>query len=249
MKAPYIGVTGFMKRDETEKIFSYLSKFGRRRVMIGVLASQKTLRGLPHRRPNRYPGLEDMKEIFPYHPWGLNLIHYNTKEPETLIDQLIAVTVAAKYADGIQLNHAWPNPDVIREYKKAFFRNQFVLQVGSRAFEMIGHSPELLAGKIAREYPVVDYVLLDPSGGEGRALDPHELRRYLQELARLNLDIGLGVAGGLCAETLTALIAPIKADFPDISIDAEGKLRDAEDRLDISAAGNYLFWAEKMFEE
>ena len=48
------------------------------------------------------------------------------------------------------------------------------------------------------------------------------------------------VAGGLCADNIEELLSPLLPRWAGVSIDAEGRLRDAEDRLDVGAAGAYL---------
>jgi len=62
--------------------------------MIGVLVSDKTLRGEPNMWPNRFPPVEVIKEIFTTasevgDALTLRVVHYNTHEPSALGDQLI----------------------------------------------------------------------------------------------------------------------------------------------------------------
>lgn len=98
---PYIGITGFMSSDEVRLILDTFIKsrpwvrnsFGQtvfrgkndRILMVGVLASMKTLYGKTNKWPNRYPKIEDIKNIFLCNSKHLlNLIHYGTKHAETL---------------------------------------------------------------------------------------------------------------------------------------------------------------------
>ena len=53
-------------------------------------------------------------------------------------------------------------------------------------------------------------------------------------------DLGLVVAGGLCAENIEELLTPLLPGWAHVSIDAEGRLRDEEDVLDVGAAQAYL---------
>ena len=60
--------------------------------------------------------------------------------------------------------------------------------------------------------------------------------------------MGHGIAGGFSAETLPNLITDkILLEFPSTSIDAEGKLRDVNDDLDIEKAKAYVAKAYEMF--
>lgn len=217
--------------------------------MVGVLASQKTLRGQQNKWPNRYPKVENIADIFFRHRQALNLIHYNTEEPESLTEQLVEMTrLGGPHLEGFQLNLAWPSRDAILAYHKVCGGKFIVLQIGGRAFEMINHLPKELAERVSWYEHVVDYVLLDPSGGYGVPFDTGKARAYLKALASYNLYLGLGVAGGLSPTTLN-LVQPLVSDFPDLSIDAEGRLRDSQDNLDLSIAGQYVQGACYLFSQ
>ncbi len=258
MFGPYVGITGFTKRSEVEALLSVVPVEqipNKRLLMVGALASAKTLRGETNKYPNRYPAIADIAKIFiPDRNRAINLVHYNTDEPDRLGVQL--VQVASTYADevgysfdGFQLNAAWPHPDQIVQLFGQFAELAIVLQIGRRAFEMVGNDPNKLACRVLDYAGVIDYVLLDPSGGKGRPFDPECARGYLRALRDQNLgsmDIGFGVAGGLSPTTLN-LIEPLLEEFSDFSIDAEGRLRTIEDHLDLNVACEYLVEAQKLF--
>lgn len=247
MRKPYIGITGFMSLGDALHVLDTVPANVNRLVMVGVLASLKTMRGTQNKWPNRYPAMDKIADIFPAHPLALNLIHYNTKEKETLGDQLVAMTkFGGANMRGFQLNIAWPSLDVLAEYKRAYPAKQIVLQVGGHAFEMVNHSLEQLASRVAEYDGVVEYVLLDPSGGYGKLFHPGRARDYILALKAQNLRMGIGVAGGLSPTTLD-LVEPLAREFPDISIDAEGRLRTQEDHLDLNVANEYLRKALAMF--
>lgn len=209
MKTPYIGITGFMSREEVVHVLKTVPVDTGRLIMIGVLASQKTMQGIPNKWPNRYPEALKISDIFPNDPRVLNLIHYNTKEQDTLGYQLLAITeLGGENLNGLQLNMAWPSPDVIKAFRKVQPAKQIVLQIGGHAFELVNHSPRQLAAKVAEYERIIDYVLLDPSGGYGRPLDPERIREYLYTLQAKNLDIGLGTAGGLSPTTIHLIRIP-----------------------------------------
>jgi hypothetical protein len=56
----------------------------------------------------------------------------------------------------------------------------------------------------------------------------------------------LVIAGGLSDSTLDLLDALVGV-FPEMSIDAEGRLRDANDRLDLVRAAQYVRHAYALF--
>jgi len=221
-----------------------------RLVMVGVLASQKTFQGQRNKWPNRYPKVGDIKKIFTDHPQALNLIHYNTKEPKTLCEQLLEIAkLCGPNLHGFQLNVAWPSYAAIMGYRSVHPRAKIVLQIGGHAFEKVGHSPKQLAAEINWNYAgLVDYVLLDPSGGKGEPFDTERAREYLQAIKEERTSAHLGVAGGLSPTTLE-LVEPLVSDFPDLSIDAEGRLRDHNDNLDLDLAKEYVMNAVNMFSQ
>ena len=243
----YTGITGFMNKAEVSAVLDTVPEDSERMVMIGVLASSETIKGISNSRPRRYPKPDQMSAIFQQHPHALNLIHFNTKEPMSLDDQLMrAREIGGDHCHGFQLNMAWPDPEDIL-YVERKFLSVIVLQVGAHALEMVGNSPERLADKIESEYfSLIDHVLLDASGGAGKPLDAEMLRPYLRALMAKQLPIGLGVAGGLGPDSLH-LLGSLADEFPDLSIDAERKLRDEHDDLDVRAAITYHNRADDLF--
>jgi len=244
---PYIGITGFMSREEVEAVLEVFPKDSPRKLMVGVLASEKTIYGHPNKWPNRYPNRLEIEYIFSDNPLALNLVHYNTKNPETLVGQMCTVSgpLGGPHFHGFQLNLAWPNPDMIAGWRK-HFEGIIVFQIGGHAFEVVDHSPQKLAEKVAEYKGLVQYLLFDPSGGKGQPFDTEQARAYLRALADKDLGIGLGVAGGLSAETMH-LVEPLVEEFPDLSIDAEGRIRDEDDDLDLEKARRYVSAALEMF--
>ncbi|MBI3074869.1 MAG: hypothetical protein HYY92_01485 [Parcubacteria group bacterium] len=251
MRKPYIGITGFMSVGEVLSILDTaegtIPANANRLVMVGVLASQKTMRGISNKWPNRYPPKDRIDGLFQNHPHALNLIHYNTKEEGTLAEQLHAMTeIGGPNLHGFQLNIAWPSLAVLYEFRRRHPTKVVVLQIGAHALAMVKHSPEWLVKMTAHYEPVADYVLLDPSGGTGKPLDVEEMRGYLRALTARKLAMGLGIAGGLSPATLHN-IAPLAREFPDMSIDAEGRLRTEDDHLDLAIAKEYLREASALF--
>ena len=115
-----------------------------------------------------------------------------------------------------------------------------MLQVGGEAMASANGSAEEIARRCAEYQGLVTDVLVDASEGMGVPLDAGRTARYLEAIAEVAPEMGLVVAGGLHAGNLAALLSPLLPDWASASIDAEGRLRDEEDRLDLAAAGAYL---------
>lgn len=244
---PYVGITGFMTADEGDVILRMMPPDSKFKLMRGILVSQRTMRGEQNKWPNRYPKPENIAEIFTEHPLALNLVHYNTTEHSTLYDQMEAVTqVAGKHFHGFQLNLTWPDAEVLRSYRRTHPTMQIVLQIGHGAFEMVENSTERLAKRLEDYYDCIDYILLDPSGGYGKPFDPAVAKKYLDALAAEKFRFGFGVAGGLSPTTLH-LVEPLAFYYPNLCIDAEGRLRDDNDHLNLLVATMYIMKALEIF--
>ena len=241
----YIGVTGFMTRDEVLSILSGMP--AGRLLMVGVLASAKTMRGEPNSWPNRFPPVDQIGEIFVEDPRALNLIHFATDDQATLDKQLLhLIERTGGNFDGFQLNMVWPDPLHLRILKEG--RGAcFVLQIGKRAFEQVNNDPAQLAHKLHAYHDVVADILFDLSGGHGRELDAQKTLAVLHAVHAEHPRLGLGVAGGIIAETIH-LIEPIIREFPNVNIDAEGKIRDnKEARLNLQKTAHYIGKATRAF--
>jgi hypothetical protein len=237
----YIGVTGIMNRAEADALMSVVPRDSGVLVMLGLLMSSKSIRGEPNKWPKRYPKLEGIGKIFPDHPNALNLIHFNTKSPERLYDDMcLAQDLAGPNCHGFQLNIAWPDKKVLRQYKKTLFRHRtIVLQCGGKALDEMGRNPERIAERVREYGSSIDYVLIDPSGGFGMEFNGTFAEECLDALASAVPDVGLGIAGGLQSRNVRDKLWRFLAAH-EFSWDAEGRLRTAEDDLDIDAAMFYV---------
>ncbi|MBI4437708.1 hypothetical protein HY631_02035 [Candidatus Uhrbacteria bacterium] len=244
---PYIGVTGFVSREEVDAAVSTLDAlpaWSDRRLMVGVLVNSKTLRGVRHARPFRYPLIERVAGLFHPHRRAVNLIHYATDDPQALSVQLEELVYrGGKHLDGFQLNQCWPDPRTIRLPKGL----RVVLQIGSHALSEVQKDPDLLSQRLSEYSGVVTDVLIDDSGGRGIPMDARLANDYVRAIFLEHPQLGIGVAGGLCAQSLRSLQALVNR-FPTLSVDAEGRLRTPEDHLDLEEMRRYIVVADKLFD-
>lgn len=245
---PYIGVTGVFTADEINHLLQTVPATATRPLMAGVLVSSKTLAGMTNKYPRRFPPVEKIPSIFCGQSRALRLIHYSTDEPETLARQLLRLSrIAGPYLDGFQLNVAWPSALEIEKFWERYGGHRMVLQIGAPALAAVGNDPAACASRVAEYEPFITDVLVDPSGGKDIPLDPAAVRAYLDAIRRQCPSLGLGTAGGLGSRALS-LVEPLLSDSPDLSLDAEGGLRDADDDLNLSAAREYLQRAYRLFD-
>ena len=247
MMTPYIGITGFTTADEVNAVRAVWPENPTRLLMCGVLLSNALLDGQPSDAPERCPNPNAIAGIFADDPRCLNLIHYRPRAGANLADALArASDVGGPNCHGIQINATrgapWPEPSALAEYHRRSQPRRIVLQVGREAMASANGSPDALAQRCAAYAGgIVTDVLVDASEGLGRPLDAERTARYLDAIASATPGLGLVAAGGLHAGNVGELLSPLLVDWGDsISIDAEGRLRDSDDRLDVGAARAYL---------
>lgn len=256
----YIGITGFMSPDEVRAVLDGLPETfdsGQRLIMFGVLASWKTLNGLEPSNPKRYPPIGAVKSIFQKHPLALNLVHYNSREPN-LADQLVKLSEAAgENCHGLQLNMVWPSARELEKWRNKFPESRLVLQIGSMALNFVSYwaptgngspikiSSALLIERLREYRNIATDILLDRSGGKGRSLTFLDIAENLKIFAAVleeDLPFAVGWAGGLSAENLWMIESLLSSGFPDLllNIDTESGVRTEDDDLDLEKAIAYL---------
>jgi hypothetical protein len=243
----YTGVTGFMDGEAAEVAASAAAAVGAL-LMVGVLASPKTLSGKTNSKPNRYPKREDIAGIFPeISSTTLNLIHLGgVDNPSELYHWM---RVAARYGgenfEGFQINAAWPDPDAFRKWRQRCKMDNptIVLQVGPQAIEQAGRDPRRIVKKLYPYLQEIDHVLIDGSGGEQKELDVPFTVDCIGEIQAMDWGLGVAVAGGLRGSNLDTLIEPIFQRFnghSDVGTDTEGGMRDEDDHLVIPLVLEYI---------
>ncbi len=246
--SPYVGVTGFMDRTTVKRALALVPANSNRKLMVGVLASSTTLKGQPNQLPGRFPKVDQIGQTFIDHPMAFNVVHFATREKEKLVHHLTDVVALAPHLiHGIQLNMVWPDAPAIRAFRLRYPRTRLILQVGPKAFDAIERDPERTVSKLDAYKGTIDYVLLDDSGGYGKVMDAEFLLPFVRRIKSSDLDMQIVVAGGLSGDNLK-LVTPIVEECHDVSIDAEGRVRDdAHDRLDIQKVCAYVTTAFDFF--
>lgn len=249
MLKPYIGVTGFVIPAEVKHALSVFEgmlgwKIDSHDLMVGVLVSSHTLVGERGKFEVRYPKVKEIQKILSPHRRVINLVHYATHDPQTLGQQLTdIVQLSGNYLDGFQLNMVWPDPARLKVIRGM----RVVLQLGSVAIKSLDFDPEKIAERLDRYDGIITDVLIDRSGGRGRAINVEETVGLAEAVNARHPELLFGVAGGLSRETLKSLI-PMKEKFGcNFSVDAEGKLRNEWDRLKWDDMTDYLRGCVNLF--
>jgi hypothetical protein len=258
---PYVGITGFVSRAQVEAVLKGVTGLGWPKthlLMIGVLVSPKSLRREPLKPywANMYPPPERLADIFAPDPRALNLIHYNSKEPN-LAGQLSGLADVPNL-QGFQLNIVWPSAADIKDFRRLWPDLMLVLQVSKKSFDQLAsnsrrgfspkseHDRQALRQKLAEYVGLVEYVLLDCSGGLGVELDRQMMLQVVNELKDAFGDkLVLGVAGGLEAESIPRLRSIISI-YPGLFWDAQGRMQ-SDNQLDLEKCMAFLRASAGLF--
>lgn len=232
----YIGITDFTTKDETERILDFARKnipsSSETRIMIGVMMSYKTLNGIDTKWANVFPDNDAVADIFIKDPLLMNTLHYaDYAEVDFEVNLSKATLLSGKNLDAIQLDMVWPDVNVLKRYRELYPNIEIVLQINSVALDMCGNNERLVSKKIAKYGESINYVLLDLSMGKGKKMDTDLLSKYTHQIKEDHPQLKLTFAGGLGPYTID-LIDPIIDLFgKDISIDAQGQLRESGSAL------------------
>lgn len=225
---PYVGITGFMSADEVEQCLDAIPQESERKLMVGVLSSSKTVTGQTNSSGNKFPKREDYSRIFINDSQAFNCFHFGNPLPGQLYDHLmLMLEYGAGLADGIQLNVVWPDEEDLRKVKTQYPQIKFILQVSPH---LIGYSimkPQQIGWRIKSIYgDLIDYVIVDFSRGLGLKMPIDDVRLYLSAIIKENPKILPAVGGGLNGQNVRRIMSELVAEFPNISPDAENRLRD-----------------------
>lgn len=264
---PYIGITDFATLEQVERMldaFRANRQVGsKRRLHVGVMMSRKTLYGQPTKWATVFPKPEMIQRIFQYtdDPNEDNFcdkmddvifcLHYADYEgTNELYGSLMdAIECCGPYIDALQLDMIWPDPAGIKNANDFSRKNmEIILQVGKNALELAKDNPQEVVERLRDYEGIITHVLLDKSMGKGLGMDAQTLLPFLRAIKENFPKLGLVVAGGLGPKTMH-LVEPILVEFPDISIDAQGRLRPSANALDLidwDMAEKYLVESLKL---
>ncbi|MEI6528473.1 MAG: hypothetical protein WCO10_02255 [bacterium] len=253
MYFPYVGITDFMNFEQVEKMLAvfkaHLQPRSKRKLHVGVMMSYKTLHGLETKWSKAFPPKEAIAGIFGSDD-VYNCLHYaDYGRTSGYLDLAKAISFGGIGIHALQLDMIWPEPgDISGGVHTSRKQIEVILQIGKKAIEEADNDPEEVVCRLEEYAGVIDRVLLDRSMGQGIGMDADFLLPFIRTIKRVLPYLGLGVAGGLGPGTM-GLVEPLVKEFPDVSIDAQGRLRSsgsALDPVDWEIAEKYLVEALKL---
>jgi phosphoribosylanthranilate isomerase len=212
-----------------------------RRLHVGVMMSYKTLNHIPTATgwERIWPNQAQLRSIFADDPEVFNVLHYADYDDLTDLSHLTAATlIAGPNVHGLQLDMKWPLPTMLTQYKAINGHIKLIVQVGATA---MAESTDWERDLAAYE-GIADYVLLDSGMGRGKTFSPDLMLHNVAVALKYFDQNQIAVAGGLGPETYLNL-KPIVELYPQISCDAQGRLRDsgsAKDPLNMDLVAKYV---------
>jgi hypothetical protein len=245
---PYIGITDFTSFEQVTQmleVFRQYRKPSSQRVLhVGVMMSYKTLNGIETKWSKAFPQKETIAGIFSSDD-VFNCLHYadydHTKNFSA--DLARAISYGGIGIHAVQLDMVWPDPGEIASSVHTSRKSiEVILQVGKNAIEEVNNDPAKVVRRLEEYEGVIHRVLLDKSMGRGLGMDAARLIPFARAIKDRYPDLGLVAAGGLGPDSIN-LVEPLVNEFPELSIDAQGKLRpsgSAFDPIDWNMAEIYL---------
>lgn len=252
---PYIGITDFTNFEQVQemsRVFStHCPQESNRILHVGVMMSYKTLHNVPSKWQNAFPPKDRIASIFSSDE-AYNCLHYADYDnnPDLWKSLATAISYGGIGIHALQLDMIWPDPSEIANGVHTSRKQiEVILQIGKNALEEVDNNPQRVVERLGNYEGVIHRVLLDKSMGKGLGMDADGLIPFARVIRESFPTLGIGAAGGLGPETIR-LVEPLVAVFPDLSIDAQGRLRpsgNALDPIDWNMARDYLVKAHQLF--
>lgn len=228
MKQNYIGITGFTESSQILNTLNYIESINSfKNYMFGFLISKKTLNleSTENRRYLNFKSFQELKDLMTLSsnkPNVINMIHFNTNTKEFSKELIPLLKELGDVIEAIQFNLSFINLEEFKIIKKEFPNLKLLFQLNNIILEKYTSS-EIYS--ILKEINF-DYFLIDLSGGNGTSLNYKHLIDFYKELNLEELNINVGIAGGLSGDNVKKIIENLNEFNIDYFIDAESKLRD-----------------------
>ena len=233
----YIGITGFM--DIGEIIKCKVHSMGQEpMIMYGILTSSKTI-AYPSKEGTRRPSLDNLSLLLEEIPiQSLPTIHHCTYNRKFSQELDIILSQDRIYDRGlvkaVQINQRLPEVIEMEKMKKKYPGLKMILQLEPEDIEV----PEATGRRVNDYDGLVEYVIIDPSRGIGKELNMYDT---LNVLNKIKINAMPVIAGGLSAANVGGVIKSFRKEYGDgFCIDVEGKIRDADDKLNIKKMTSYM---------
>lgn len=252
----YISVTAGKDAKEVNAILNEFQKVGysldqEYTPVIGIQISEKTFKGIKPKNFRFATFAEVPSLLIIINGKAMPIIHYNTKNLDTLFEQVSCVFESTyDYCKLIQINATFPDVSQLEKIKERFGKLRISLQVDYRGMDL-----NQVSDKVVSYCDCLDYVLIDPSRGRGDMFDIDESTSLYLRIKDKRPNYEIVFAGGLNGDNVEDVLSKIidRIKTKEFSICAEGKLRDkisdkhwGQDVLNIEKVRKYLIGARRI---
>lgn len=248
----YVGITGFKEGYEVRNVAEQYLRNGflgfgegvvskKHKAMFGFICSAKRLVD-KSKQGRESARAQDLGSLAKYTPRGIiPMIHYYTPNRRNLAEEVKEVfsidgMYENNYCRAVQINMPWPDIDQVELIRKEFPEMDVVLWLPKVALTDVSRVEEYGG--------LVQYCLIDPSGGEGREIGEKDLglAGVLQEFMP---NTRIGIAGGLYGGNVNSVMRKVYRTLGEsFCIDSQGKMR-TEDKygFDFESVADYISMA------
>lgn len=250
-RQPYIGITGVRTPEDMAVCASTMQESG-----LSETSSHIGMTGLAYHQPSIDKGkllgpiyFDSPDALLPTlaasRERTLNMMHY-TPPASGFTADAVEYAVIPTYAHGcqaLQVNGQY-TPQDIRELRTRYPHLKTVYVVDRALMQEDG---EIITTEAARFRQLAEYIILDPSGGQGRDMNVTRSADIAKRIEDAQLDMTVIFAGGNSSSNIEERCTKLRdaLGHNNFGIDAEGKLQTAERKLDHNEATTYVQQAAK----
>lgn len=270
---PYIGAVGIKNREEAIAVAEIIKDLNYRRagyfMQIGVQVTPRVINDVSKESNRRLPdNLTEVADIFECTREILgdvfNVVHYSERDKTKIVDRIEQIfdktgIFSAGLCRAVQLNGYLNEIKVndLERIKKNYHQLKIIMQINSEMMKILEfNGAATILSRLRSISRFIDYVLIDPSGGEGRKIKVWKSIVLAKMIKKEIPDLGVGFAGGLDWDNVNFTVLKIRQllQSKNFSIDAESGLRDrvgdgyGNDDFNIEKAEHYLRNALAAFE-
>ena len=271
---PYIGITGLTTVAEAKAVADIFASVarnvgpgsekclpGHHQPAFGFCINEQMIAG--YARPNRrYVRMSELAgALQATHTYGINVFHHVIEEPtpEHVVAPLrVLFEMDDIYANNlcrvVQLNNKAVGVEVVAELRGLFPELKIIYQLQRDLLNSRSHGE--VVDFLLPYVPLIDYILVDRSAGEGLPFDPVEAAVLLKQLRMAYPSLGLGVTGGFSPENVGDRLRYLNGELGgDFSLDVETHVRRKlsgekwDDELDMRKVQAFLECAYGAFIE
>lgn len=231
---PYIGVTGIANIEQAKIVGDTFKKHLKDNTayegMLGVLVSSSTLQDTERKDHPKYPNVKSLPRLLEASGEGaVNCIHFISKKPDSL-----ALEVTKLFTEGeiynanlcrkVQVNAAWPKVEELDKIKSKFPDLKIIIQLNKKALQ---EAEADIVSRLQDYSEVSDYVLIDPSEGQGKGFDPNYIARFYRLTKHTFPNKPVAFAGGFDNENVLPRLRALQnlLRTKNFGIDAQQGLR------------------------